>query len=100
MQNKQTNKLTKYGHLFQTKVLALLVTDKEILSVEDRVNQLREDAVKLLRSDDEGSIEFWIDRYLTRDKDELKDISPTTIASDKYTLNDFLNWVKKHKPKK
>mgnify|MGYP001197835443 CR=1 FL=1 len=80
--------------------LVLLTTDKEILSVDDRVNQLREEATKLLRSDDEGSIEFWIDRYITRDKNELKDISPTTIASDTYTLNDLINWIKKHKPKR
>jgi replicative DNA helicase len=31
LQNQQTNKLTKYGHQFQTKALALLITDKEFL---------------------------------------------------------------------
>jgi len=82
------------------KDLDLLSTDKEILSVEDRVNQLREDATKQLRSDDEGSIEFWIDSYLERDKKELKDISKGTIIGDTQSLNDFINWIKKHKPKK
>ena len=82
------------------KDLDLLSTDKEILSVEDRVNHLREDATKQLRSDDEGSIEFWIDRYLERDKKELKDISKGTIVGDANSLNDFINWIKKHKPKK
>ena len=80
--------------------LELLSSDTEILSVDDRVTQLREDAVKILRSDDEGSIDFWIDRYLKRDETELKDISEGTITADTYSLNDFVNWVKKHKPKK
>jgi len=31
LQNKQTNKLTQYGHSFQTKALALLVTNREFL---------------------------------------------------------------------
>lgn len=31
MQNKQKNKLTQYGHLFQTKAISLLITDKEFL---------------------------------------------------------------------
>ena len=70
----------------------------ELQDVDNRVNKLRDDVIENLQGGDGDEIEFWIEKYLNRDKEEIKSIGRRTIESDKSSLYDYLSWLKDNKP--
>ncbi len=79
-------------------------TELDVLADYEQVRKLNEEAVSELFVD-EGSLEYWIEWFCDYDRRRMevvleKDtIKQRTLDGYDYYLNDYLKWLKEHKPK-